>query len=140
MNSMLSAIQAKRQGLGGAAVDERTMMDKSPEQDSGMPGLVGQLNDAQKQELLMLLSNEQNKSEGVEQGAPTAKERAIIAQKSSVDDQAMAMDPEKSDEIAMSMLDRDSLRRAEGNAKPRGLGDRAKMVAAKNLKDKGVIK
>jgi hypothetical protein len=78
----------------------------------------------------------EKETEGIDKGAPTPKERKIIASKA---EQDMA-EEEGSDEIAMSMLDRDSLRKAEQGMKPRGLGDRAKMAMAMKLKEKGVVK
>lgn len=147
MNPMLSAIKAKRM----SKQDENTMMNKSPDMNNpspkgeGMMEFVQSLSDDQRKELMNLLAKgtmeieaeSESKSDEIEKGGPTPKERQLIDARSAEEN---AMDEEGSGEIAASMLDRDSLRKAEQNVKPRGLGDRAKMAMAMKLKGKGVIK
>lgn len=142
MDSMLSAIKAKRQGLGGAAVDEKTMLNQSPEQEgSGLQGLIEQLSPDQKMELMQLLQQDQsNSSEDIESGAPSKNEQKIVEAKAAQEQSIGEMPEEESDAIAMSMIDRNSLQKAEAGVKPRGLGDRAKMAMAQNLKGKGKLK
>lgn len=139
---MLSAIKAKR---GNSMADQNTVMNKSPDdqnQAGGMKSLIDSLDDNQKQELMALLSNEiAMKNNDVEKGAPTGNERQIIEKKASEEaEQEGEMPEQESDEIALSMIDRNSLKKAESNAKPLGLGDRARMAMAQKLKSKGVIK
>lgn len=142
MDSMLSAIKAKRGG-GNSMADQNTMMDKSPDGQQGpseMKGLIESLDDSQKQELMMLLSNEAaQKNNDVEKGAPTSNEKQIIEKQAAEENQEGELPMEQSDDIAMSMIDRDSLRKAESNVKPRGLGDRARMAMAQKLKGKGKL-
>lgn len=136
MDSMLAAVKAKRgmgqQDQGNPAMD----LEGAAQEPSGsaMPDLIAQLSPEQKMELMELLAQDQAASQDVEKGGPASGERSEIAQR-------IAEEPEEeSDEVAMSMLDRNSLSKAEAGAKPSGLGDRARMDAAKKLKSKGKMK
>jgi hypothetical protein len=138
MDSMLSAIRSKR---GAGAMDGKEAMEGKPQAGGEMKSLVDSLDEGQKQELLALLGGSQQEPSKIEieieKGGPTDAEKKMI-EKRAMSEQEM---PEsESDEVALSMIDRDSLRKAEGNVKPRGLGDRAKMAMAQKLKEKGVIK
>lgn len=138
MDSMLSAIRSKR---GAGAMEGKEAMDGKPHAGGEMKSLVDSLDEGQKQELLALLGGSQQEPSKIEieieKGGPTDAEKKIIEKKAMSEQE---MPESESDEIALSMIDRDSLRKAEGNVKPRGLGDRAKMAMAQKLKEKGVIK
>lgn len=137
MDSMLSAIKQRRGGGQAMAVPEQAPAQGQPD----MQGLVESLSPEQKQELMMLLTQNAQGENAIEQGSPSADETQAINQKI----QEQAGEPsgqegsEESDAIQASMLDRNSLEKAEAGVKPRGLGDRAKMYAAKKLKGKGKL-
>ncbi len=132
MDSMMSAIKARR----GAQPTQMPEQEAPQEEGMGMQDLVMQLSPEQKQELMGLLTQESSgDTTGIEKGAPASGETAEIDQK--MNDQDMG---DESDEVQMGMLDRNSLQKAEMGVKPRGLGDRAKMMAAQKLKSKGKIK
>lgn len=146
MDSMLNAIRNKRQSTG-ESVDTKTMMGKSPESESddggtGMQDLLTSLTDEQKTELKMLLDQEQSADVSqVEKGGPSKNEERIIAKKALEDNESADKEmEEEGDDIALSMIDRNSLQKAEQGIKPRDLGDRAKMMAAQRLKQKGITK
>lgn len=142
MDSMLSAIKQRRGGGRQMGMGEEmpaqgaSMQEQSAAPD--MQGLVASLSPEQKQELLMLLSQPQQ-GEGIEKGAPSSEETAAINEEMQAGESDAQAGSEQSDEIAKSMLDRNSLEKAEAGTKPRGLGDRAKMYMAKKLKGKGKI-
>lgn len=139
MDSMLSAIKQRRGG--GQAMG---MSEQAPAQDPAQPdmqGLVESLSSEQKQQLMELLAQSTQEENEIDKGAPSSDEKqAINAQvQAQAGEQGESAPSEESDEIAKSMLDRNSLEKAEAGVKPRGLGDRAKMYMAKKLKGKGKI-
>jgi hypothetical protein len=146
MNSMMAAIKSKRGGSKGGAEEvyveegqsKAPMMSNKPD----MKSFVDQMDDAQKQELLALLTEsiggeEGASAEGVEKGEPSPKEKQLIAQKS--EEEGEGLPEEESDNIAMSMIDRQAERMNEQGGKPRNLSERAKMYMASKLKQKGKI-
>lgn len=142
MNSMMAAIKAKRGGKPNESyeeveVEEKPMMSsEKPEKGIDLNGLVSSLDEAQKQELLSLLTEQaEGEGEDVEKGGASPNEKKIIAQKASEEEEGLSED--ESDSIAMSMVDRQAERMNDSGAKPRNLSERAKMYMAKNLKQKG---
>ena len=134
MDSMMSAIKARR---GSAAPMQEVMPEQ--EQAPGMKDLLMQLSPEQKEELMGLLAQDASGGgdvSGIENGQPSSMEQASIEAQAAQGGEDEAM----SDDVQMGMLDRNSLEKAEAGARPRGLGDRAKMYAASKLKSKGKIK
>lgn len=137
MDAMLGAIKARKSKDSGL-MDE-PMVNAKTEQANPLHALVLQLSPEQKEELMQLLADSQNVDEkAIERGEPSPTERAEVA--AQADEENAEMPEETSDDIAMSMIDRQSEKMADGDAKPRNLGERAKMYAAKKLKSKGKIK
>ncbi len=138
MDAMHSAVKAKRFSQQKPGLMERESEPaepmEQPEQEtqgSGMSELVAKLSPEQKQELMTLLGGEQSEnhsSSSVERGAPTSEEKARI-------DEKMKQPQEGDDSIDSVMVDSRDMNAPE--RKPRGLGDRARLDAAKRLKAKG---
>lgn len=134
MNSMLSAIRQRRGGAPG----KEEMNEPAAEMSEGgaapdLEALVASLSAEQKQALLgMLMESAEESSEGIVKGAPGSGEKAEVAERAGSE-----LSDDESDDIAMSMTDKGALTRSERGAKPLGLGDRAKMYMAQNLKNKG---
>jgi hypothetical protein len=94
-----------------------------------------QLSPDQKSELMELLAQSQNvDAKAIEKGEPSPTEMAAVAAEAEGEGESPA---EEVSDIGASMVDRQAERMAEGNAKPRNLGERARMNAAKKLKSKG---
>lgn len=137
-NSMLSAIQARRGGAGAPSPEmPQRQAQGGEEQGEGMTDLVGMLNPDQKSELLQLLTQEQEGGDDIQKGGASSNEKREIAAKASESGSGLSED--ESDDIALGMVDRGTSQRLDAGAKPRELGDRAKMYAAKKLKGKGKL-
>lgn len=135
MDAMLGAIKARKsKDVSPMEAPVEAAPEAAPAQGQNvLHALVMQLSPNQKQELMSLLAQSQNADvKGIEKGEPSPTEQAAIAAEAEGEG-----DPEEVSEIGASMVDRQAERMAEGNAKPRNLGERARMNAAKKLKSKG---
>lgn len=137
MDAMLGAIKARKSKDAPMGPDAPPPRGAAQPEGQGnvLHAIVMQLSPDQKDELMELLQQSQNvDAKSIEKGEPSPTEMAEVAAQSEADAQG---DQESSDDIQASMVDRQAERMAEGNAKPRNLGERARMYAAKKLKSKG---
>ncbi len=142
MDSMLAAIKARRSPAQGMDMPGADM--SANKQDAGaLKDLVAQLSPEQKEELMMLLVEqaEEVSTDKILKGAQSSGEKAAL---SAALDEDMGDQGEASDDVQMSLIDRQDFQKADqmeqGKRKPIGLAERAKMNAASKLKAKGKVK
>lgn len=147
MDPMMSAMKARRGGqqqMQSNPGADMEMAEGGQPQGQQMGDLVTMLSPEQKAELMELLAQDIQSSEqgDVSAGDPSMEEKGEMREKFSGQDgpDEESAPSDQSDDIAMSMIDRNSLMKADAGAKPSGLGDRAKMYAAKKLQSKGKMK
>lgn len=148
MDPMRAALAQKRKMSSPPPDMDEGYEDQKQTPESGENGglkqLVASLSDDQKNELMSLLKAETtDESADIAKGEPSQDERqAIDAQMAKDDAESAAEDKgeaDESDDIAMSMLDHNSMN-AQPGTQPRNLSERVKMSLASKLRSKGKIK
>lgn len=152
MNSaMLAAIKNKKsQGLAieGDHQESTHSSLHADDKSKDLHGFVASLSDQEKGKLQHILNTGGNAAMDIAKGAASSEERGKIDSAIQTENQENSLQAQQdqaehpdvdSDEIQKSMLDHKSIASVGSDMKPRNLGERAKMSAAKNLKAKGKI-
>lgn len=152
MSAMLAAIQKRKAGGQSVLGDHQDATHKAehaidPETQKDLHGLVAGLSEGEKHSLKQILDSQKTDGQAIAKGGASTEEQGKINdamaqenQENSLEEQEEngQMSPDKSDQIAMSMLD---TRHKNGMAteKPRNLGERMKQSLAGKLKAKGKL-
>lgn len=149
-NAMLAAIKNKRKGAmaEGDHQDATHMSQHADDKQKDLHGLVASLSDDEKGKLKQILNSGSEQATKVQKGEASSEEQGKIEAQMHAEnaeneaaehDDALKHGDVDSDGIQKSMLDSKYMSPDMHNMKPRNLGERAKMYAAKNLKAKGKI-
>lgn len=151
MSSMLAAIKARKNKGQALESDHQDMGHTSQHADDrqkDLHGFVASLSDDEKGKLKHILSKDSSQAQSIQKGEPSSEEQGKIEQ--AMDEENMEntlqnaqarhdLPTDQSDDIQKSMLDSRYMGESLPDHKPRNLGERAKMSAAKKLKAKGKI-
>lgn len=138
MHAAVKSRRAQKPGLMDERPDETQDEGGNPQSGGGgMAELLAKLSPEQKEELKSLLAEDGGDEQSVE-GSAIAKGAASSEEKSKINQKMQEEPNDESDDIQLSMVDRRHADMPEG-VKPKSLGERAKMDAAKRLRSKGKI-